>query len=55
MSAESNKLFCDQCNKLLQSVHCTACDGKGYIRKKLFLKNECTICEGRRNNRCPTT
>jgi len=42
----SEELVCSRCGKSLQEFPCDACDGKGYIREWIIMKQECQACDG---------
>ena len=46
--------YCTRCGKPLQNLPCYVCKGKGYIRESVFMKRQCTACNGRGTRlRCP--
>ena len=45
-STDQNSAQCSRCGKSLDYYSCPKCNGKGYIREFLLLKNACNFCNG---------
>ena len=46
--------YCAKCGEPLQELSCQYCNGKGFVRRWLLFKNECSVCHGTGTSiRCP--